>query len=81
MRQTLLLCVAGGTLDLVIVVVQADHIAAGKLDDLTSGSSNTAADVKDAHTLPESHHMGKIVFVAGNGLEERLSVGKAAEME
>lgn len=38
------------SLDLEVVIIQADNIGIGKLGNLASGSTNTAADIEDAHS-------------------------------
>lgn len=71
----------GGTLDLVVIVVQAGDVSAGELGNLTSGTANTAADIKNLHILSDANAVGKVVLVAGNGLIERLAGREAAEVE
>lgn len=80
-RKTLLLSVPSGALDLVVVVVQAHDVDVGELDHLSGRSSNTATNVEHAHVVGQSHLVGQVVLMAGNGLVKRLSVGEAAEVE
>jgi len=44
-RETLLLGVVGGSLNLVVVVVQSDDVGAGELDHFSRGTADTAAHV------------------------------------
>lgn len=71
----------GGTLDLVVVVVQAGDVSAGELGDLTSGAANTTADIKDLHTFLDADVVGEVVLMTGDGLVERLAKGVSAEVE
>jgi hypothetical protein len=80
-RQTLLLGIPSGTLNLVVVVVEANNVDAGELDNLSCRSSNTAPNIEDAHVVPQTHLMCEVVLVASNGLVERLSVGIATEVK
>jgi hypothetical protein len=80
-RQTLLLGVGSGTLNLVVVVVQSNNVNTSELDDLTGGSTDTAANIQDAHVVLEVHFVGKVVLVAGNGLVERLAICVAGKVE
>lgn len=80
-RQTLLLGVPRGTLNLVVVVVQANDVDAGELDDLSGRSSNTASNIEYAHVVPQTHLMCEVVLVASNGLVEGLAVGIATKVE
>ena len=80
-RETLLLGISCCAFNLVIVVVQANDVDAGELDDLSGGSSNTAAHVEHSHVVVQTHLVSEIVLVAGNGSVEVLAVGKAAEVE
>ena len=68
-------------LDLVIIVVQANNVYACKLDNLTSGSSNTTSDVQYTHIILKAHLVCEIVLMASNGLVERLAIGIAAEVK
>lgn len=54
---------------------------AGELGDLSGWASNTASNIKNLHALLDTDLVGKIVLVAGNGLEERLVGGEATEVE
>lgn len=79
--QALTLRIAGGTLDLVVVVVETNHVGVGELGNLTGRTANTAANIKHLHAGLDTHLVGEVVFVAGDGLVEGLSVGKATEVE
>ena len=79
--QTLALGVAGGALDLVVVVVQTDDVGVSELDDLARGATDTTADIQDPHAGLDVDLVGEVVLMAGNGLVEGLALGEAAEME
>lgn len=80
-RQTITLSIPRRTLDLVVVVVEADNIGICELDNLTSRATNTTADIQNLHTILNLHAVSKVVFVTGNGLEEGFAAGESAEME
>ncbi len=67
--------------DLIIIVVQADNIGAGKLCYFSSRSSYTASDIQDLRTFSHTHHVGKIMLVSGNGLVEAFSISESTEVE
>ena len=79
--QTLLLGVGGGTLDLVVVVVETDDIDTRELDNLTRRAADTAANIQYAHVVGEVHLVGQVMLVAGNGLVEGLAVRIAGKVE
>lgn len=56
-------------------------MSAGKLGYLAGRTADTAAHVKDLHTLLDADTVGEVVLMAGNGLVEGLAVGEAAEVE
>jgi hypothetical protein len=56
-------------------------VGTGELGDLAGRTADTAADIEDLHSLLDANAVGKIVLVTGDGLMERLAMGKAAEME
>jgi len=70
-----------GTLDLIIVVVQANNIRSGKFDNLSSGSANTTSNIKYLHSFLDAHDVGEVVLMSGDGLSEWLTIGKATKME
>lgn len=72
-RKLLLLRVVDRTVDLVVVVVQTGDVCASELGDLSCGSTDTAANIKDLHALLDADLVCKIVFMAGNGLVEGLA--------
>ena len=74
-------CIACGSLNLIVVVVQSHDIGSSELDNLSRRSSHTASYVQYTHVLAETHHVGKVVFVTGNGLVKRLAIGVATEVE
>lgn len=71
----------GGALNLVVIVVQAGNVSAGKLGNLTSGTANTTTDIKDLHVFSDANAVGEVMLVAGNGLIERLAGREAAKVE
>lgn len=81
MGKALLLGISRCAFNLVVVVVQSNDIDVGELDDLSSRSSNTAANIKHPHVIVQAHLVGEVVLVAGNGPVEALAIGKAAEVE
>jgi 4-hydroxy-3-methylbut-2-enyl diphosphate reductase IspH len=80
-RQAFLLCIPRSTLNLVIVIVQANNIDARKLDNLASRAAHTASHIENTHVIAQAHLVRKVVFMTGNGLIERFTVSKAAKME
>lgn len=80
-RKLLLLCVVDRTVNLVVVVVQTGDVCAGELGDLSCGSADTAANIKDLHALLDANLVCKVVLMAGNGLVEGLADGETAEVE
>lgn len=80
-REALPGSVARRALDLVVIVVQANHVHASELDHLAGRSTHTAAHIQDPHVLLQAHLERQVVLMAGNGLLEGLSVREAAEME
>lgn len=70
-----------GSVDLVVIVVETSYVGARELGNLSGRSTNTAAYVKDLHSLLDPDAMGKVVFVTGDGLTEGLAMGEAAEVE
>lgn len=80
MSETAFLSVLGRTLNLVVVVVEADNVDAGETGDLTGGTTDTAADIENRHTLAETHAVSQVVLMAGKSLVEVLSLVEAAEI-
>ena len=80
-RQTLLLGVVCGALDLVVVVVQTNNIGTGELDHLSCRAADTTADIQNLHALLHAHDVGEVVLMTGDSLMERLAVGKSTEVE
>lgn len=81
MGKSLLLCVVCGALNLVIVVVQADDIGARELDDFSCRATDTTANIQNPHVLLQTHDVGQVVLMTGDGLFERLAVRESAEVE
>jgi len=52
-------------LDLEIVIVETNDVDIGEGGNFTSGSANTTSDIEDAHARLQLHHMGEVVFMAG----------------
>jgi hypothetical protein len=64
----------GGSLDLVVVVVQTGDVSTCELGNLASGTTNTAADIENLHTLLDTNLVGKVVLMTGNGLVEGFAL-------
>lgn len=79
--ETLLLGIVSGSVDLVVVVVQAGDVASGELCNLTGRAANTAANVEHLHALLDANAVCQVVLVTGNGLVKGLAGGEAAEVE
>lgn len=79
--ETLLLGVVGGTLDLVVVVVQTNDVCAGELDHFSCWATNTTSNIQNLHTLLHAHDVGEVVLVTCDCLFERLAEGESAEVE
>lgn len=73
--------VVGRTVNLVVVVVQADNVDAGESRDLSGGTTDTTPDIKNGHALSETHHVCEVVLMAGDSLVEALALVEAAEVE
>ena len=71
----------GGTLNLVVVVVEAGNVGASELGNLTGRAADTAADVENLHALLDADAVGEVVLVSGNGLVEGLAGRETAEVE
>jgi hypothetical protein len=56
-------------------------VGTSELDHLASGTTDTTANIQNLHVLCDTGLEGEVVLVAGNGLVERLTVGKTAEVE
>lgn len=69
------------SLNLVVVVVQANDVGVGEAADLTSWSSNTTSDIENEGVWLDSDLGSKEMLVSGNGLVETLSWVETAEME
>lgn len=70
-----------GAVNLVVVVVQTGDVCAGELGDFSCGSTDTATDIEDLHTLLDTNLVCKVVLMTGNGLVEGLADGETAEVE
>lgn len=62
-----------GALELEVVVVETDDVDVGESSDLTGRSTDTAADVEDAHTRLEAHFQGEVVLVSSKLLSVTVS--------
>lgn len=80
-RKALLLRVPGGTINLVVVVVETSDVGTRELADLAGRATNTATNIKNIHVVPQAHDVSEVVLVTGKSLLEGLAVGEAAEME
>lgn len=74
MAQPPLLGILPRPRDLKVIVVETGDAGIGKSCDLSSGTTDTATDVEDAHALFEADLGGEVVFVAG---QLRDTVGDA----
>lgn len=79
--QSGLLCVPLCARNLILVVVETDDLDSGKASDLTSWSTDTAADIEDSHLWLESHGVGKVVLMASECLLESFSGVVSGEVE
>lgn len=73
--------IASGTGDLVIVVVETGDMGTGEMTNLTSGSTDSTANIEDAVVRLDTHVGGKEVFVAGDSLVERLARVESAKVK
>lgn len=64
-RETGLLGLVVGTLDLEVVVVETDNVGVREPSNLPSGSTDAATDVENSHTRLELHHVGEVMLVSG----------------
>lgn len=76
-----LLRVLPGTLELEVVVVEADDVGVAELGNLASGATDTATDVEHTHARSEDHLRGKVMLMTSKGREESLALVEAREME
>lgn len=67
--------------DLELVVVDTDNVGVREASNLAGGTTNTTADVENAHAGAEANHGGEVVLVASKGLEEGLALVEATEVE
>ena len=72
-----LLCAA----DLVLVVVDTDDLDVREAGNLTRRSTDTATDVKDAHTWLQLHVGSQVVFMAGERRDEAFTLVETREVE
>lgn len=70
-----------GSVNLVVVVVEAGNVGAGELGDLAGRAANATANIEDFHALLDANAVRKIMFVTSNGLTERLAMREAAKVE
>lgn len=80
-RKTLLSSVVGGSLNLVVVVVETSNICAREFDNLSGRATNTTTNIQNLHVVLEVHDVGEVVFVTGECLSERLAECETAEVE
>jgi hypothetical protein len=79
--ETFFLGISSCSFNLIVVVVEADYVASGELDNFSCWATNTASNIQDIHIRLDTHAVCKIMFVPGNCLPEGLTVCKTAEME
>ncbi|RDB29948.1 hypothetical protein Hypma_014039 [Hypsizygus marmoreus] len=70
-----------GTLNLEVVVVQANDLHVRELSNFAGRTTDTASNVKDPHARTEVHLRGKIMFMAGERSKERLALIETREVE
>lgn len=68
-------------LDLVVIVVKTNNVNISKAADLTTGTTNTTANIKDLHASLEAHLVSKVVLMSGSGLLKVLALVVTREME
>ena len=73
--------IVSSTINLVVVVVEAGDVSAGKFGNLTSRTTDTAANIEDLHALLNAYRVRKVVLMASDGLAEGFVVGEAAKVE
>ena len=77
-----MLCgIVGGSVDLIIVVVETCGMAPSEPHNLSSRASNTTSNIQNSVSILDAHLCGKVVFVAGNGSMEAFTISETAEME
>ena len=68
-------------LNLIIVIIQADNVGAGKGGDFARRATDAAANVEDSHAVAQTHHVREVVLVPSNGLVKAFVVSKAAKVK
>ena len=79
--ETLASSMRSSPFDLIGIVVQADDTASSEDRNLSGWLADTTPNIKDSHRLIDLDSMGEIVFVASEGLEQRFSDSKTAQVE
>lgn len=79
--QALLGCQSSGLLNLVVIVVHADDLAACKGADLSCWSTDATSNVEDFLMVLDADHVGEVVFMTSQCLNQRLPWCKATEMK
>jgi len=69
------------SLHLILVVVQPNHFTARESRYLSRGLANATPDIEHGHGSIDADPVSEIVFVAGQGLQERFARGEATEVE
>jgi hypothetical protein len=72
---------SSGSLHLIGIVVQTNHIATRESRNLPGGFADTTANVKNSHSLIDLDSMGKVVLVARESLEQSLTDSKTTQVE
>jgi hypothetical protein len=80
-RKTLLGSIGGGTVNLIVVVVETGDVSASELGNLASGSTNTTANIEHLHAFLDAHGVGEVVFMTRDGLVERLTSRESTKVE
>lgn len=80
-REAVTNSVVGGTVDLVVVVVEAGDVGIGELGDFARRATDTATNIENLHALLDADLGSEVVLVTGNSLVEGLAGGETAEVE
>lgn len=80
-RQTLLGGIVSGTVNLVVVIVEARNLSTGELCDFSSRAADATANIENLHAFLDVHAVGKVVLVASYGLAKRFTSREATKMK
>jgi hypothetical protein len=68
-------------LHLILIVIQSNDLTTRERRDLPRRLADTAADIEDGHGGVDPDPVSEVVFMAGEGLQERFPRGETAEVE